>query len=159
MIWILILGLAGVSAAVYVAFRRTAKNSAASPAAATTTHLVWPRSGAYACEVVGESHYQEALRLASKVHKQHPGTPLLALLTPENNNSHDRNAVSVRIANQLVGYLPREIAPEYRRLLLAEGKGLVPVHAYGRITGGFELNDGSTAHLGLELDIKDLENH
>lgn len=159
MIWFFILVLVGVGGAVYVALRHAAMDKAVAPPAVPATNLVWPKSGAYACDVVGESHYQDALWRALKVHERHPDTPLLAVLTPEHNNPHDRNAVSVRIASQLVGHLPREIAPEYRRLLLGEGKGLVPVHAYARITGGFRLNDGSTAYLGLQLDIKDLENY
>lgn len=156
--WYLILLIVGIGAAMWFA-KRQADSDAGNEhqASAPATSNVWERSGAYACDVAGESHYQEALRLAVQTLERHGNTPLLALLTPESNNAHDSNAVSVRIAGQLVGHLPREVAPEYRKLLAREGIPLQPVYAYAKVTGGFDLGDGTRAHLGLRLDIKDLE--
>lgn len=157
--WYLVLVLLGVAGVVWYALHRSTQDAGSSLPAPADINKVWPRSGAYACDVAGESHYQDALRLASKIAEKLTDTPLLALLTPEQNNQHDSNAVSVSIAGNLVGHLPRDVAPAYRRLLELQGGGLQPVYAYARITGGFDLGDGTPAHLGLRLDIKDLENY
>lgn len=120
--------------------------------------LVWPGKGEFACEVVGESNYQDAIgRAFDLVSKQSDDTPLLALLTPESGNKHDRNAVNVTIGGALVGYLSRDFAPVYRERLKAEGMGLVPVYCHAQITGGFQLDDGRKASFGVELDIDEFE--
>lgn len=117
--------------------------------------LSWPNRDEFDCEVVGESHYQENIARALKLWQQRMGdVPLIALLTPDANNKHDRNAVSVTIGGTLVGYLERDFAPIYRERLIAEGMGLVPVHCQAIITGGHELNDGTTASYGVMLDIE-----
>jgi hypothetical protein len=71
-------------------------------------------------EIVGESHYQEAL---SGIVQNIPAgyEYVQAQLEMENNNPHDRNAVAVKIAGHLIGYLPREAAKEYRSLAKEEG--------------------------------------
>lgn len=155
--WYLVLVVVGIAGAVWYALHRSSSDGSTAASQAANTNRVWSRSGAYACEVVGESHYQDALRAAAKTLERHADTPLLAVLTPEQDNPHDRNAVSVRIAGHTVGYLPRDLAPRYRRLLEREGVGMQPVCAYARITGGFDLGDGTRAHLGIELDVADLE--
>lgn len=61
--------------------------------------------------VVGESHYQPALRKL-KASKTEPF--FSAQLIPEDANPYDRNAVRVDIDGQTVGYLPKEDAREWR---------------------------------------------
>jgi hypothetical protein len=120
--------------------------------------LVWPSKGEFACEVVGESNYQAAIeRVHNLEAKQSDDTPLLALLTPESGNKHDRNAVNVTIGGEVVGYLSRDFAPVYRERLKAEGMGLVPVYCHAQITGGFQMDDGQRASFGVELDIDEFE--
>lgn len=66
-------------------------------------------------EVVGESHYQQAIGDIDDAWIKAGNTlPLSAKLIREPNNPHDRNAVRVEIANRTVGYLPRELAERYR---------------------------------------------
>lgn len=132
--------------------------AASTPGAVKNRPLVWPSKGEFACEVVGESNYQDAIgRALTVASKQSDDTPLLALLTPESANKHDRNAVSVTIGGALVGYLSRDFAPVYRERLKAEGMGLVPVYCHAQITGGFQMEDGRRASFGVELDIDEFE--
>lgn len=104
--------------------------------------------------VVGESHYQAALRNA--VHGRVAGTgfdehmPVTAVLVPEPTNSHDANAVRVDVRSDAgpatVGYLAREVAVHYQPALLA-----LDANHYGtcaaRITGGGEKYYGIYLHL------------
>ncbi|XVV01821.1 HIRAN domain-containing protein [Actinosynnema sp. CA-248983] len=83
--------------------------------------LVLRGSGWFGQEVVGESHYTEALSgLAGKTRTGERET--LAELRPEPHNSYDRNAVQVVVEGQVVGYLPREAAAEYHQPLKAIGR-------------------------------------
>jgi hypothetical protein len=106
--------------------------------------------------IVGESHYQPALRqLANGIKvgsdsNQH--LPVVAILVPEPENPHDGNAVRVDVATDAgaatVGYLSRYDAPAYQAALFAlrnEGYlGTCP----GRITGG-----GSGRSYGMYLNL------
>jgi hypothetical protein len=101
--------------------------------------------------VVGESHYQDALwrivgRRSGRVHDD-----IVAVLVPETDNPYDANAVSVWIDVQRVGYLPRELAARYRPGLLALMKEAGnPIALRGFIAGG-EHEDGP-GMLGVFLD-------
>lgn len=104
-------------------------------------------------DVVGESHYQEALRAITgsqrgdRVHHD-----VVAVLVPEADNAHDPNAISVWINGRKVGYLPRELAFLYRPGLLAlmerEGR---PIALRGFVAGGGTRSDGPGL-LGVFLD-------
>lgn len=81
--------------------------------------------GRFDQEVVGESHYQSMIaKIVASMPAGHDFVQ--STLEMESNNPHDRNAVAVKIAGQLVGYLPRAPAKEYRKLAKAEG---IPVIA------------------------------
>jgi hypothetical protein len=71
------------------------------------------------CAVVGESHYQEALRSTSGVCVTGPeGRPTFtAVLVAEPSNQFDRNAIAVYSAQGKVGYLSRENALAYQPVL------------------------------------------
>jgi hypothetical protein len=71
-----------------------------------------------------------------------------AALVPENDNAFDHNAVRVEIESCRVGYLPREMALEYRAAL-GEEVG----RCRAKIVGGFELDDGSSAYFGVKLNL------
>jgi hypothetical protein len=110
--------------------------------------------------VVGESHYQPALRRAA--HGVCAGTdfgqhlPVVATLVPEPDNPHDPYAVRVDVVTggraETVGYLPRYTARTYQRPLLAlrdHGSiGTCP----GRITGG-----GAGRSYGIYLHLAEPE--
>ena len=155
MSWLLIFVLCVAGYLVFKAVAR-ASNSGNGSSTAPASNVVWDGDGTYGCEVVGESHYQESLRMVATVHERDAHGPMLALLTPEADNPHDRNAVSVKIGNRHVGYLPKGVAPAYRQLLEREGKPLTPVYAHAKLIGGHTLANGSQAHYGVVLDIADL---
>ena len=99
-------------------------------------------------EVVGESHYQDALwhivggRTADHVRKS-----INAILIPEPNNTYDANAIAVQISGPshalTVGYLSRDdaaaIGPGLRHLMARSGKY---VALNGVITGGGQRANG-----------------
>jgi hypothetical protein len=70
------------------------------------------------CAVVGESHYQDALRATRKACAiGSDGRPTFtAVLVPERNNPYDSNAVGIHSPVGKLGYLSRENAAEYREV-------------------------------------------
>ena len=106
--------------------------------------------------VVGESHYQSALRSAAGGRSvQMDGTnwdqaiPVLARLVPEPSNKFDRNAVAVEVGGRKVGYIPAERAADFQRVLLQlESRGLAAT-CPGSITGG------GGRHYGIFLRLAD----
>ena len=76
----------------------------------------WSQRGAwYETEIVGESNYQANIECYCT-----PGDSnieLTADLILENDNPHDKNAVMVEIGGRTVGYLSRQDAKLYRKLL------------------------------------------
>ena len=103
-------------------------------------------------EVVGESHYQEALWQIVGGHRaEHVRHPVNAVLVPEPDNPYDHNAIAVRVEGLLVGYLSREDAVRYRPgvLRLMEAGNYVALE--GAIVGGGERADG-LGRLGVFLD-------
>lgn len=109
--------------------------------------------------VVGESHYQAALRNAVRGRAAGTGfddhLPVTAVLVPEPTNPHDPNAVRVDVRSDAgpatVGHLAREVAVHYQPALLA-----LDANHYGtcaaRIAGGGEKYYGIYLHLaGPEL--------
>lgn len=74
--------------------------------------------GGRTVDVVGESHYQEALELITggKTEEAHDLEKWASLIR-EADNPYDRNAVAVYIDGRKVGYLSRDDAPQYGVLL------------------------------------------
>lgn len=75
----------------------------------------------------------------------------LAYLVLEDENPYDSNAVRVDMMSLTVGYLAREKAVWYRKML---SEGRVPTVCHGRINGGFPLDSGGKANLGVVLDLE-----
>jgi hypothetical protein len=99
--------------------------------------------------VVGESQYQGALQT---LYRKNGGSghdiKVGAALVPEDDNAFDNNAVRIEIESCGVGYLPREMALEYREAL-GEKVG----RCSAKIVGGFEREDGSSAYFGVKLNL------
>ncbi len=102
--------------------------------------------------VVGESHYQPALKVAARGRTVAEGDldnaiPVNAVLVPEPKNKYDRNAVRVDVEGRTAGYVSRETAVLYQPVLLqlqAESKlGWCP----GRIMGGGRRSYGIYLHM------------
>ena len=66
--------------------------------------------------VAGETFHGDAI-LAARLGAQ-PGSPLVGVLVPEPDNTHDPHAVAVYLNREHVGYLPRGIAPAVQPALL-----------------------------------------
>ena len=79
--------------------------------------------GTFKVEVVGESHYQEALeRICGGRAEDSAEKPCRATLVLEDSNPYDRNAVRIDVDGTTVGYLPRDSAKVYRQRLKEAGR-------------------------------------
>lgn len=109
------------------------------------------RFGDIRVDVVGESHYQSAIRAACNWKS---GTDTLfhcmAELIPEPTNPYDRNAIMVAIDGACVGYLSRQdavtLGPAVREAVEHQGSGMCRAVIAGRV-------DSDTANLGVFLHL------
>ena len=104
-------------------------------------------------EVVGESHYQDDLwRLVGGPTRGRVRCSARALLVPEPENQHDRNAVMVVVEGCIVAYLSREDAVTYgpglQSLIVRHGTA---IGLGGQIVGG-GAREGRLGMLGVFLD-------
>lgn len=110
--------------------------------------------GDYDLDVVGESHYQDALlsicgrRTAESQRKQ-----VVARLVHEDTNPHDNQAIRVEIGGKTVGYLSREEARSLRQELVKLGHPGITVECDAIIVGGWDKGAGDTGHFGVRLDL------
>jgi len=104
--------------------------------------------------VVGESHYQPALRAAAggrKAQDWDDHITVEAQLVPEPNNKFDRNAVAVLVNGRKVGYLPAEIAGDYQPVLV----GLLRRGLFGTCKGA--IVGGGSRSYGIWLMVAEPE--
>ncbi len=104
--------------------------------------------------VVGESHYQPALRaICGSDRDEDVAYDCIAALVPEPTNPHDRHAVMVQIDGQRVGYLSRQDARIYRDMIdsvVSNGKLLT---ARARIAGRGPERGSRTTNVGVFLRL------
>lgn len=96
-------------------------------------------SGSGRVSVVGESHYQPALKAAAKgraIRDLADAVPVDVVLAPEPTNRFDRNAVAVHVQGRTVGYLPRDLAAQYQPTLMQLAHRGEYGWCTGRIMGG-----------------------
>lgn len=106
-------------------------------------------------DVVGESHYQPAIRSACN---WKPDTDTLfhcmAELIPEPANPHDRNAIKVTIDKSCVGYLSRQdavtLGPAIREAIKRQGSGMCRAVIAGHANGDTD-NLGVFLHIDAEI--------
>lgn len=100
--------------------------------------------------VVGESHYQNVLQKECGGKTEDGANhKCAALLVPEPKNPHDKNAVRVTISGKTVGYLSRDIAPDFLDALTSGGYGSAACGAL--IVGGWS-REGDEGHFGIRLN-------
>jgi hypothetical protein len=125
---------------------------------AATTHVESLEATLYTgretLEVVGESHYQDALwRIVGGRTPNPVRYETYAVLLPDHENQHDPNAIQVLINGVPVGHLSREDAAAYRpgllQLMETSANGLVALYAV--IVGGGPRPDG-IGYLGVFMD-------
>jgi len=111
----------------------------------------------YGFEIVGESHYQEALStICGGPCEDGHEHECVAELLPEPSNPYDANAVMVRIQGKTVGYLSKEWAPLYLAALKALGHEGAPATCNAIINGGWERTrrgEVDRGSFGVELDM------
>jgi hypothetical protein len=110
--------------------------------------------GEFEFEIVGESHYQDALnRIAGPKTEEGVEWYCEAELRPEPSNPHDINAVAVMIHGLKVGYLAREDAMAWNRALANTGRPDAPTLVDAVIVGGWQRPDGREGSFGVKLDL------
>jgi hypothetical protein len=122
--------------------------------AKTTTIEAVLCTGSETLEVVGESHYQDALwTIVGGVRPERVRSEIIAVLIPEPDNPHDVNAIKVLVNGYLVGRLSRADAAAYLPglLLLMRRNPSKVVALNGVIVGSGERPDG-LGLLGVFLD-------
>jgi hypothetical protein len=113
------------------------------------------RFGDIQVDVVGESHYQPAIRTACN---WKPGADTLfdcmAELVPEPTNPYDRNAIKVTIDGACVGHLSRQdavtLGPAIRETIKRQGSGMCRAVIAGRANSDTD-NLGVFLHLDAEI--------
>ena len=100
--------------------------------------------GSHDLEVVGESHYQDALwRVAGGRTAERVRADVQVVLLAEPDNPYDPNAIAVLIDGAKVGYLCRDDAEAYRPGLLAlEARHRASIALTGAVVGGGMRQDG-----------------
>jgi hypothetical protein len=100
--------------------------------------------------VVGESHHQTLLEdICGGRTEDGANHKCAALLVPEPKNPYDKNAVAVTVDGKTVGYLARDVAPDF---LTALASGSYESAACGAIIVGGWSRDGDEGHFGIRLN-------
>lgn len=112
-------------------------------------------TGNYPQEIVGESNYQKALdRIAGGKSEDGHELSVTAELILDDRNPHDNQAVRVQVDGNIVGYLSKQDARNYRRWLRdQEAPARVIVECQALIVGGWRRGSGDEGHYGVRLDI------
>lgn len=108
--------------------------------------------GAFAFPVAGESHYQRELeRICGRKSEKGAREKHAALLSPEPTNRYDKNAVCVKIQGATIGYLSRDIAPDFLYALSSAGYERAASEAI--IVGGWR-SEGDEGYFGVRLNAE-----
>lgn len=103
-------------------------------------------------EVVGESHYQDALAAVLDREGDGVSAHVKAVIEADPTNPYDRNAVRVSIAGRTVAHLCREDAQQLMRFLRLNGasdhRHVCPAYVVGRFD-----TDNGPATIGLKLGL------
>lgn len=118
----------------------------------------WESLGEFDFEVVGESNYQNALKIAAGNHGSDPAdVQCIAALVPEDDNEYDKSAVAVEVGGKTVGYLSRDDARSFRRRLGRKQLSGQVTYCDALIMGGGTSKAGKKYSYGIRLDIKPFE--
>ena len=113
-----------------------------------------PGPGTYSVEIVGESHYQEAIEaICGRRTEESADLIVQAVLVHEDENPYDSQAIRVDIQGHTVGYLSRENARKYRRELSQAGHPGIAASCTARIVGGWDCGPDDRGYFGVRLDL------
>jgi HIRAN domain-containing protein len=109
--------------------------------------------GEFPVACVGESHYQDALEIACGSRKEDgENREVTAVLSLEDSNPYDSDAVRVEVHGRTVGYLNRQDARAYRELLNAIGCS-EELECRGLVRGGWDRGPRDRGYYGIYLDL------
>ena len=113
-----------------------------------------PGSGTYEFDIVGESHYQQALEaICGGRTEESASHKTEALLYLEDPNPHDNMAVRVDIGGETVGYLSRSDARSYRKQLKQLGHEYLVCKCDAMVVGGWRRSRTDQGSFGVKLDL------
>jgi hypothetical protein len=111
-------------------------------------------NGAFDFEVVGEASYQDALaQICGGATEDGHEHSCAAGLIFDDKNAFDPNAVAVAIDGQIVGYLARPAAVEYRRQIAGLNIQNSRVGCRAVIRGGWDRGKRDRGNFGVWLDL------
>ena len=109
--------------------------------------------GEFPVACVGESHYQAALETACGGRKEDgENREVSAVLSLEDTNPYDSDAVRVEVHGRTVGYLNRQDARTYRELLSAIACS-DELECRAVIRGGWDRGPKDRGYFGIYLDL------
>jgi hypothetical protein len=112
-------------------------------------------SGEYTQEIVGEMQYQVTIERLAGGRPDHGAScevEVTAVLIWEDDNPVDAMAIRVDVQGQVVGYLTRATARQYRHWLTEGGHAGRPAICGARIVGGWDRGTRGSGYFGVELD-------
>jgi hypothetical protein len=102
--------------------------------------------------VVGESHYQDALeKIAGGYRRDSQAFIASAIMALDPDNSFDPNAVRVEIDGQTIGYLPSAEAKRIGGMMQDQSVSAATVEA--QVRGGWRTNQHDQGHFGVRLKM------
>ena len=111
----------------------------------------------YEFRIVGVSHYQQALyRICGGRTHDSQELETTAMIVLDDNNPYDPLSVRVEISGMTVGYLSRDDARTYRKVLKRIGYAKASVECPAMIVGGWDRGDGNVGSFGVRLDLPPL---
>ncbi len=110
--------------------------------------------GKFALKIVGESHYQQNLKLICGG-RRHEGVEEFrtAKLICEKDNPYDSQAVRIEVEEMTVGHLSRKNAREYRQQLVKAGNEGLAAICNAKITGGWDRGPSDRGKFSVRLDV------
>ena len=119
---------------------------------AVVGHL--PGPGTYEFDIVGESHYQQALEaICGGRTEESASHKTEAVLHLEDSNPHDNMAVRVDVGGETVGYLSRSDARSYRKQLKQLGHERLVCKCDAMVVGGWQRSPTDQGSFGVKLDL------
>lgn len=114
-------------------------------------------TGLFEVPVVGEQSYLENFeKIFGKRGREGVNVQCTALLIPEPDSPHDKNAVRVVISKQLVGYLKRESGKKLCDSLKRTKRWGVVVQVQANVRGGWYRSESDKGEFGVWLDFPSL---
>jgi hypothetical protein len=109
--------------------------------------------GKFAFHVVGTSHHQDILTALTGGRAQASAHHYCAaLLVPQLNNPHSKDAVAVRLRGQLIGHLPDNCSTEFLTALRRAGYHQAACEAL--IAVGWDLGHNDQGSFGVRLNAR-----